>query len=281
VYAESTMTTLVTSTSGVAETTPITSWQVPISLTENKTYFWRARAFDGTLAGDWMPAASFTVNTANDAPGAPTISSPSDGGSVATLTPTLAVANASDPDSANLTYNFEIYSGSALAASITNVPADGSGITSTAPGTALSNDTVYQWRARAYDSQLYGPWTNMATFTIHLSQTSINATINFDPDTLNKSSNGTWVVAYIELPTGYNVKDIDVASIRLEGTVPAEVWPYAVGDHDRDGIADLMVKFRRSAVISILSTGEQVPVHVTGKAGAMTFEGVDIIRVIQ
>ena len=111
-------------------------------------------------------------------------------------------------------------------------------------------------------------------------QTSINATINFDPDTLNKSSNGTWVVVYIELPAPYAARDIDVSSIRLEGSVPAEGWPYAVGDHEKDGIPDLMVKFRRSAVISVLPVGEHVPVHVTGQAGAMTFEGVDIIRII-
>ena len=88
------------------------------------------------------------------------------------------------------------------------------------------------------------------------------------------------MVVYIELPAPYTARDIDVSSIRLEGSVSAEVWPYAVGDHDKDGIPDLMVKFRRSDVISVLSTGERIPVHVTGKAGAMTFEGVDIIRVI-
>jgi hypothetical protein len=102
-----------------------------------------------------------------------------------------------------------------------------------------------------------------------------------DPDTLNKSSNGTWVVVYIELPAGYNVTDIDISSIKLEGTVLAETWPYAIGDHDKDGISDLMVKFKRSDVIKLLPLGESVPVHVTGKAGTTTFEGVDVIRVMK
>jgi large repetitive protein len=88
-------------------------------------------------------------------------------------------------------------------------------------------------------------------------------------------------VVYIELPTGYRAQDIDISSIRLEGSVPAEVWPYAVGDHDKDGISDLMVKFRRSAVNSVLPAGDHVPVHVRGRIGAMTFEGVDVIRVMQ
>ncbi len=110
--------------------------------------------------------------------------------------------------------------------------------------------------------------------------TSINATINFDPDTLNKTSKGNWVVVYIELPDGYKPGDIDVSSILLQGTIPAETWPYAVGDHDKNGIPDLMVKFKRSEVINILSNGEQVTVHVKGKVGSMMFEGQDNIRVI-
>ncbi len=83
------------------------------------------------------------------------------------------------------------------------------------------------------------------------------------------------------LPTGYNVKDIDVTSIKLEGTLSAESWPYAIGDHDKAGIPDLMVKFKRSDGIRILPLGESVPVHVTGKAGTTSFEGVDVIRVMQ
>ncbi|NOZ69023.1 MAG: hypothetical protein GXP46_07215, partial [Deferribacteres bacterium] len=69
-------------------------------------------------------------------------------------------------------------------------------------------------------------------------------------------------------------------SIVLEGTVPAEPWPYRIGDYDRDGTADLMVKFRRSDVISVLPTGEHVAVHVTGRVAGTPFEGVDTIRVV-
>ena len=111
-------------------------------------------------------------------------------------------------------------------------------------------------------------------------QTSINATIDFDPDTLNRASNGAWVVVYIEFPAGYKPADVDVTTVRLEGSIPAELRPAAVGDHDKDGIQDLMVKFKRSAVISLLSSGEKVTVHVSGKVGAMSFDGVDVIRVI-
>jgi hypothetical protein len=35
------------------------------------------------------------------------------------------------------------------------------------------------------------------------------------PDTLNLVSNGNWITAYIELPAGYRVADINVSTIML------------------------------------------------------------------
>lgn len=273
-YADAALTNQATGARGQG-----TVWTVPINLTENQTYYWRSRAFDGEAYSDWMPLAAFMINTANDAPSAPGLSSPAEGSSVATVTPTLAVTNAVDPDSDMLTYDFEIYSGDVLVQSIPQVPQDSSGITSVTLTTALQDNAAYRWLARVYDGDRYGAWMAMATFSIHVPVTAINATINFDPDTLNKTSNGTWVVVYIELPDGHKASDIDVTSIRFEGTIRAQSWPYAVGDHDKDGIPDLMVKFKRADVINLLPNGEKVTVHVTGTVGAVTFEGVDIIRV--
>ncbi|MCL5024423.1 MAG: FG-GAP-like repeat-containing protein [Nitrospirae bacterium] len=280
VYADAAMTSLVTSTTAVQETPDVTSWTVPITFTENNIYYWRVRAFDGELHSGWMPLASFMVNTANDAPGAPILNAPANGTSIDTLNPALAVYNALDPDSDSLTYDFEIYSGGLPVKTITAVPQDASGVTSVTLTEALSDDTAYTWRARAYDGDRYGAWMDTASFSIHLPVTSITATIDFDPNTLNKKSNGKWVAVYIELPSGYNVADIDIASISLNGAVSAEPWPYAIGDCDKDGIPDLMVKFNRSAVINILPNGDNVRVEVTGTVGTTTFEGVDTIRVI-
>jgi len=53
--------------------------------------------------------------------------------------------------------------------------------------------TILIWRARAYDGNRYGAWMDMAAFSIHLPITNITATIDFDPDTLNKKSKGNWV----------------------------------------------------------------------------------------
>ncbi len=279
IYEDAEMVNLVSEITGVEETGQITSWTVPVNLTENKTYYWRARAYDGELYSGWMPLASFMVNTANDAPSAPSLHSPAEGSSIDTLNPTLAIYNASDPDSDILTYNFEIYTEGALIQSLTGIPEDVSGITSVILDEALSDNTTYTWRARAYDGDRYGAWMDMAAFSVHLPAENITATIDFHPKTLNKKSRGKWVTVHIELPEGYDVNDIIISSILLQGVVPAEQWPYNIGDHDRDGIPDLMVKFKRRDVIDILPEGDNVIVHVTGMAGATPFEGVDTIRV--
>jgi hypothetical protein len=108
----------------------------------------------------------------------------------------------------------------------------------------------------------------------------IPATIDIDPDTLNLKSRGKWITAYIELPSGYNLADIDVSSIKLQGVVQAELHPTEVGDHDGDGVPDLMVKFDRSAVQALLESGE-VKLTITGKWHAVLFKGSDVIRVIE
>jgi hypothetical protein len=97
-------------------------------------------------------------------------------------------------------------------------------------------------------------------------------------------------MAEIELPHGYNVSDVDISSIRLEGTVPAVAWPHEKGrrnhehgcehDHQRHEHSVLKVKFRRSDVIAVLPAGNHVPVHIIGTFAGTPFEGVDIIRVI-
>ncbi len=290
VYGDAGLSTLAASSGVLAETPGNTTWTVPVALSENGTYYWRARAFDGAIASGWSDASSFFVNTANDAPGAPVLSSPAEGSTVATLNPLLAVTNAVDPDSDNLTYDVEIYSGMALIQSLSGVPQGGAGITTMTLAAPLSDNTAYQWRARAFDGDRYGPWMNNASFTVHVPQTGINVDIEVEPETLNKKSNGNWVMVEMELPHGYRALDVDLSSIRLEGVVPAETRPYDHSYHHYDHGCDqdraehdhdvLKVKFDRSSMIAILPDGDQVPVHVTGRIGSATFEGVDFIRVI-
>ncbi len=91
-------------------------------------------------------------------------------------------------------------------------------------------------------------------------------TMDIDPDTLNLKSKGRWITAYIELYDGRDVRDIDIGTILLNGAIPAERWPTAVGDQDEDGVPDLMVKFNRSRVQEYVE-GLDIPPGEAGRFG--------------
>ena len=278
------------SVAGVVETQGSTSWTVSATLQENRTYYWRAQAFDGALASGWTTTLSFTVNTGDEPPYAPQIISPAEGGSVDSTMPTLTVLNAIDPDSARLIYDFEVLYGSTLIWTATGIAEGTAGSTSATLNVALNDNTKYFWRCRANDGQQGGTWTAMTGFTVHLPQTGITVDIEVEPETLSQKSKGNWVMVEIELPHGYRTEDVDISSIRLEGTVPAVAWPHEKKkrhhdhgcdhDHREHEHGELKVKFRRSDVIAVLPAGNHVPVHVTGTVAGTSFEGVDIIRVI-
>jgi len=118
----------------------------------------------------------------------------------------------------------------------------------------------------------------------------LNADIDFDPDTLNLTSNGNWVTVFIELPGGADVNAIDGSTVVLNGVVSAYLgkqgWAKAesndgnITDHDGDGIMARMVKFNMDEVKAILTPGEEVVITVSGLAGEIAFGGTDTIRVI-
>lgn len=108
---------------------------------------------------------------------------------------------------------------------------------------------------------------------------TISANVYIDPDSLNLKSKGKWVTIYIELAEGYDVGDIDISTVELNGEISAELHPTEIGDYDTDGFPGLMVKFSRQDLIAILSVGEAT-LTVTGKIDDTSFEGSDTIRTI-
>ena len=119
--------------------------------------------------------------------------------------------------------------------------------------------------------------------------TPISANLDIDPDTLNLRSEGEWVTGYIELPEGYIVEDIDVSSILLNDTIPAETYPVGIGDEDGNGIPDLIVKFDRSEVTSYILANVDIEdrfmtitLTITGTLNDGTpFQGSDTIRILK
>ena len=118
-------------------------------------------------------------------------------------------------------------------------------------------------------------------------ETSVS--VDIDPDTLNLEMHGKWITVYIGPPDGYEVDDIDISTVKLEGVLSPERW-----DVQDD---KLMMKFNAELVISLIwlkishmgtpmpiMPQDSVPVEltVTGELndGTTRFEGSDEIRVI-
>jgi len=118
----------------------------------------------------------------------------------------------------------------------------------------------------------------------------ISANVDVDPDTLHlgpPGGLGNWITAYIELPLGYDVNNIDVSSIRLAGNIQIDPTATApqVGNYDGDNLPDLMVKFDKPTVVTYINglniiIPGQVTLKITGALNDGTlFEGTDTITV--
>jgi len=126
---------------------------------------------------------------------------------------------------------------------------------------------VYVADAGNYGIQKFGPAPLPMTFDL-------------TPNTLNLVSRGRWVTGFLEPASPFAASDIDLSSIRLNGTVPVDpAAPAALGDHDGNGVPDLTVKFNRAAVELAVSGGDEGPVDVTGTVDGHSFSGTDHIRV--
>jgi len=121
-----------------------------------------------------------------------------------------------------------------------------------------------------------------------LNPPEITASVKISPNVLNLQSRGMWITAFIELPEGYDVQDINISTILLNDTIPAMLKPSTITDYDNDGTSDLMIKFERHAVINLILqnsrfTGklENVTLAITGYLNDGTgLQGYCTIRVL-
>lgn len=124
-------------------------------LTENTTYYWRVRAFDGFVAGDFA-VASFFVNVTNEAPSTPVAQSPANGTLINADQVKFTVQNAVDPEGDAITYNFEVYTDAALTQafdSMSDVPEQtAEGQTDWTPTKKYGPGKTYYWVVIAVDA---------------------------------------------------------------------------------------------------------------------------------
>ena len=177
VYSDANLSQLAASIVGVAKAGDSTTWKVAIELKDNTRYYWRVRSFDGTTYSQWANGRFF-VNTVNDPPGPVSIVSPTIGGQVDTVTPTLTVANSIEPEREVVTYAFQIYSDAALTqlvAQTSGQAAGANGSTSWLVPQALTNNAKYYWRATATDPHGAQTQSAVASFSVNLGNSAPSA----------------------------------------------------------------------------------------------------------
>ncbi len=116
----------------------------------------------------------------SNGPGAPGLESPADGDEVSTLTPTLIVSNADDPDGDLLTYEFEVYADANLTEWVTGgdvVQTPDTSTTEYVVDTPLTDNADAWWRVRARDAYVAGPWSDIGRFFVNLSNDPPSAPI--------------------------------------------------------------------------------------------------------
>ena len=155
-------------TAEVNEGEGTTSWAPETELTDGTKYWWRCLANDGVFDSPYSEDAWFVVSVANNAPATPILLLPVDGSMVSSLLPTVELRSVSDPDMDAVTYDFEIYDDSAMAANDLVGSAQGQAQVYWTVASDLEEDVTYFWRARAVDDQgAASDWSGLFSFTVN------------------------------------------------------------------------------------------------------------------
>lgn len=150
-------------------------------------------------------------------------------------------------------------------------------------------DSRYNPRADLNDD---GEIDNMDLYliTTHFGESAIETVtvaVCICPKTLNLRSCGRWISVHIRLLVGYCTSDVDVSTLMLNGTVPADSRLTIIGGNDSG--RDLLLKFDRAKVIQCILNSTKitekpttVTLAITGKLKNGTLlQGSDNIKVIR
>jgi hypothetical protein len=167
IASNSFMSGIITQGLGIGEGSVTTCFTSSLDLSEGQTYYWRARAYNGTAYSGWSSVQTFVIEGgANNIPTAPSAYTPSNGSDVGNLRPVLTVNNSYDADGDYMTYQFQVSMTSGFSSIFTQALGvlEGSSRTSWTVNLNLNNHTTYFWRARSYDGHSYSPWSSVWSF---------------------------------------------------------------------------------------------------------------------
>ncbi len=182
IFSDGDLSELVVEVLGVEEriTDNQTIADVEETLEEDAVYFWRARGVATDVTGPWSEPGEFIYNLTNATPGRPDPIAPI--GVTDSLTPTLRIANATDPEGEALSYEFQLYLGANTLDefrvwSVEEVPEGEAGETSVIVDVELTEGELYTWRARGTDQsrpRRTGPFA-VASFVVDTTNTAPSA----------------------------------------------------------------------------------------------------------
>ena len=214
VFSDSLGSSLVTSTTGVAEATDSTGWTVDMTLDENTRYWWRGRAFDGYEHSIGSGLVSFWVNENPEPPTAPQANFPPDTGGlpVFDMLPTFLWSESTDPDPLDtVRYKLEIAvdSNFTFVATIDSIESASYTVVD-----SLDFNEHYWWRVTAFDN------TGLSTLSA------------------NTPDFWTWTLGDVDHSHGADVGDLTylVAYLFQGGQA---IYPLFIGDVDGSCTVDV------------------------------------------
>ncbi len=119
-------------------------------LTEDTTYFWRARSSDGSATSEWV-SASFAVNAQNAAPTGLAIVSPAPGALLERAPEGLVWAEATDADGDTLTYTVELATTADFAEILYTEDFAAGDSVAVPTGVTFDPELTYYWRVTVSD----------------------------------------------------------------------------------------------------------------------------------
>ena len=157
-----------------------------------------------------------------------------------------------------------------------------------APGSASVRDTVTRLKLDMDGDGIMEVESAPGSFEgQELVLPELRAEVDIEPEKIDLGGidNQSFIAAFIELPRDYHPKEIDISTVRLLKDIAPREKPVEIVDHDRDGVAELMVTFDLRPVLDRLMRDEEgelkVSLPLTGVVDGRRFAGTGTIVIFR